>query len=506
MEGRMGLELSLSTARSGLALLSRQLAQASADIANAGTAGYTDKTVQGRSLAASGQPFGVRALPAERLVDAALRQRLLSARAGDAAAATREAMLVPIERAHGRIAAGESLGDLSARLQQDLLALRDAPADPLRQRAVVTAAEDLVGRFHAVGGAVLAARQEAHDRMTAEVASLNAALREVARLTEAIRTELASGRSVADLEDRRAAAIAGIAASLDITVLHARDGGVTLVTRGGVTLPLELDRDVLSLAPASVGPEAFHGPSGTLPGILLGGSDVTAGLRGGRLGELVSLRDGVLPRMLAELDTLAAGFAARFEAQGLRLFEGPSGLVPDPGLPYTTGGALGFSLAIRVSPAVAADPTLVRDGTHAVGSFVPNPPGGPAGFTLLLDRVLGFALGPEEAPGVPHTPFASSGLGPDGSLVARVVPQATLAAQAAQIVAAHGVERAEAGRARESASALAGALEARLAEASGVDIDRELAAMVALQNAYAANARVMAAVQQMFDSLLSAVR
>ncbi|MCX7686222.1 MAG: hypothetical protein N2Z67_13240 [Acetobacteraceae bacterium] len=502
----MSLDLSLSTARSGLSLLARQLAQASADIANAGTAGYTDKTVQGRSLAASGQPLGVRALPAERLVDAALRQRLLGARAADAAAAMREAMLAPIERAHGRIAAGESLGDLTARLHQDLLALRDAPADPVRQRAVVTAAEDLVGRFHAVSDAVTAARQDAHERMLAEVASLNAALREVARLTETIRTELASGRSVADLEDRRDAALAGIAESLDITVLHGRDGGVTLVTRGGVTLPLDRDRDALSLAQATIGPEAFHGPSGTVPGILLGGTDVTAGLRGGRLGELISLRDGVLPRMLAELDTLAAGFAARFDAQGLRLFEGPSGLVPDPGQPYVTGGALGFAGVMRVSPAVVADPRLVRDGTHPVGSFVPNPPGGPAGFTGLLDRVLSFALGAEQAPGVPHPPFASSGLGPDGSLIARVVPQASLASQASQLVAVHGEERAEAGRAREIAGALVGTLEARFAAASGVDVDREIAVMVTLQNAYAANARVMAAVQQMFDSLLSAVR
>ncbi|MFN7000854.1 MAG: flagellar hook-associated protein FlgK [Elioraea tepidiphila] len=502
----MSLDLSLSTARSGLSLVARQLAQASADIANAGTAGYTDKTVQGRSLTASGQPFGVRALPAERLVDAALRQRLLGARAAGAAAAMREAMLAPIEQAHGRIAAGESLGDLSARLQQDLLALRDAPADPLRSRAVVTAAEDLAARFHAVSDAVTAARQDAQERMLAEVASLNAALREVARLTDAIRTELASGRSVADLEDRRDAAIADVAERLDITALYGRDGGVTLVTRGGVTLPLERDRDMLSLAQATLGPEAYHGPGGTVPGVMLGGTDVTAGLRGGRLGELISLRDGVLPRMLAELDTLAAGFAARFEAQGLRLFEDPSGLVPDPGQPYPVGGALGFAGVMRVSPAVVADPRLVRDGTHAVGAFVPNPPGGPAGFTTLLDRVLTFALGAEEAPGVPHPPFASAGLGPDGSLLARVVPQASLSAQASALVASQGVERAEAARAKEIAQALVGSLEVRFAQASGVDVDREIAAMVTLQNAYAANARVMAAVQQMFDSLLSAVR
>lgn len=502
----MSLDVSLSTARSGLALIARQLAQASADVAHAGTAGYTDKNVLGRAIVGGGQPMGVRALPAERLVDAALRQRLFSAQASQAAAATRAEMLTPVEQAHGRVAAGEGLGDLSARLQQDLIALRDAPADPIRQRAVVTAAEDLAARFRTVGQAIVAARQDAQVRMVEEVAAINTALNEVARLTEAIRIEAAAGRSIADLEDRRDAAIGRIAQALDLTVLYGSDGGVALLTRGGVSLPLLREGEALSLSAATVGPEAFHGPGGTLPGILIGGTDVTAALRGGRLGELIGLRDAVLPRLLGELDSLAVGFAARFAAQGLQLFEGAGGNVPDPSQPYTTSGALGFALTMRVNPAVVADPRLVRDGTHAVGSFLPNPPGGPAGFTALLDRVLTFTFGPEEAPGVPHPPFLTAGLGPDGSLLARVAAQPALAAQAAQLVASHGAERAEAARAQESAAALVTSLTARFAAQSGVDVDREMALMVTLQNAYAANARVMAAVQQMWDSLLQAVR
>ncbi len=148
---------------------------------------------------------------------------------------------------------------------------------------------------------------------------------------------------------------------------------MALLTRGGVSPPLLREGEALSLSAATVGPEAFHGPGGTLPGILIGGTDVTAALRGGRLGELIGLRDAVLPRLLGELDLLAVGFAARFAAQGLQLFEGAGGNVPDPSQPYTTSGALGFALTMRVNPAVVADPRLVRDGTHAVGSFLPNP-------------------------------------------------------------------------------------------------------------------------------------
>ena len=49
-------------------------------------------------------------------------------------------------------------------------------------------------------------------------------------------------------------------------------------------------------------------------------------------------------------------------------------------------------------------------------------------------------------------------------------------------------------------------LEARFAQRSGVDVDAEMAAMVTLQNAYAANARVISTVQRMWDDLLASVR
>ena len=503
----MSLDVSLGTARSGIALISRQLSQAAANVANAGTEGYTSKRIEARAMTAAGMPFGVRSLAADRLVDGALVARMLSARSADAAASAREASLERIEQAHGTIAGEQSVADLTARLHEGLIALQGAPSDPIRHRAIVIGAEDLVGRFHSVSDAIGAVRQDAQDGMATEVRAINASLRDIARLTDEIRPERLAGRTVADLEDQRDAAIARLAESIDVTVLRSADGGIVLMTRGGVTLPLDRDRDALSIAPATVGVGSYYGlPAGTLPGVVLMGTDVTANLTGGRLGEYRNLRDGTLPRMQAELDVLATGIAARFEAQGLRLFTTQAGTVPNPTLPYTVSGAMGFASSIRVSAAVLANPALVRDGTHAVPGFVPNPPGGPAGFAVLIERVLRFTLGAEQAPGVPHPAFASAGLGPDGSLLARVASQPSLGAQATQLVAVQTMERAEAAQAAEAASTLRTGLEGRFSRMSGVDVDQEMAAMVMLQNSYAANARVMSAVQQMFEQLLGAVR
>jgi flagellar hook-associated protein 1 FlgK len=344
------------------------------------------------------------------------------------------------------------------------------------------------------------------------VLAANDALGQIGALTRDIRREIAAGRGVADLEDRRDLAIARLAQSFDITVIRGQPGEVTLVARGGIVLPLD-GGPAFSIAPATLAAGAFHGGAGTLPGVLLNGQDVTRQLVGGRLAAAAELRDMTLPRMQAELDLSAAHTAARFEAQGLRLFTDGAGAVPDVTLPYAGSAMVGFAGAIRVNAAVAADPTLVRDGTHAIvatpggaTAFTPNPPGGPAGFATLLDRLLDFTFGPQVAPGAAHAPIPSGGLGPDGTLVSTLSGLTTLEAHGSALVATQSAARATAEDGRGRAVALGELLGARMQARSGVDVDREIAAMVELQNAYTINARVISTLQAMWDALFGAVR
>jgi flagellar hook-associated protein 1 FlgK len=50
------------------------------------------------------------------------------------------------------------------------------------------------------------------------------------------------------------------------------------------------------------------------------------------------------------------------------------------------------------------------------------------------------------------------------------------------------------------------ALQQRFNSTSGVSIDTELSNLIALQNAYGANARVMSTIQQMMSTLLQTVQ
>lgn len=509
----MSLDLALSVATSGLRLLDRQMARAADDIANAGTAGHTRKSLEGDSFTVVGNGQGVRARAITRDVDFAVQAAEQRAGGDAAAAGLRERLLGGIEAAHGTPERGDSLGGLITRLQSGFIELREAPADPVRRSAVVTEAQGLAERLNHVSDAIGTARQGAQDSLRAEVVAVNAGLSEVARLNTAIRREIAAGRTSAALEDERDLAIGGLAGSLDLSVIRGSAGDVTLVARGGIVLPLVEGAKPFSLQDATIGTGAFHGGAGTLPGVMLNGRDVTRQLAGGRMGAAAELRDATLPRMQAELDLAASQLAHRLESQGLRLFTDAAATVPDPALPYNGSAMVGFAGAIRVNAAVVADPSLLRDGTHDVvggpagpTAFTTNPATGPAGFATLLNRVLDFSFGAEQASGVAHTGFATGGLGPDGTLSSPLSGLRTLGDYGAALVAEQTGARAAATEAAGRASSLQGLLANRMQDRSGVDVDAEVAAMVQLQTTYGVNARVISTIQAMWDALFSAVR
>ncbi|MBK1661792.1 flagellar hook-associated protein FlgK [Paracraurococcus ruber] len=506
----MSLDAALTIARSGLAAVQRGLAQTSQNVSNAETPGYTRKSVPQQAVVVGNQPAGLRTQEAARAVDTALLARLDASRAAAAGAGFREELLSGIEAAHGE--AGAMLADRLAAMRTTFLALRAAPADAGKQQVAASAATDLADRLNGLSDAIGEARQQAQDQVVTDVATANAALREIASLT--LKLKSAPDDGTAALEDRRDQAVARLAEVMDVQAVRQQGGDLLLVARGGLVLPLDPGRDVLATAEATLGPTSAFGAGGTVPGVTLNGLDATGQIRGGRLGEALTLRDRTLPRYQAEADLLAANLAARLDAQGLTLFTDSAGTgVPDTTLPYAGSAQVGFAGRIQVNPAVLANPALLRDGTHAVAgaaggptTFTPNPAGGPAGFTAMVDRVLDFALGAQASAGNPWPAIASTGLGPDGTLASPFSPPATLEDYASRLATAQLGDRAAATASKDQAATLQQALQQRFDKASGVDVDSEMAGMVSLQNAYAANARVMSTVQAMWDALLGAVR
>jgi flagellar hook-associated protein 1 FlgK len=235
---------------------------------------------------------------------------------------------------------------------------------------------------------------------------------------------------------------------------------------------------------------------------MLGTNDVTTALSGGSIGANIALRDTKLPQLQAGLDSFAQTLASRFQAQGLALFSTPSGAVP------SVTAAIGFSLSITVNPAVAGNPAAVRDGTNAVtgsaagaSAFTPNPSGGPAGFTTLIQRVLSFGFGSDVQNGVAQPSAPTKGLGPAGNVALDYSGSGTLGDLATAFTGDAAAKSAGAQTASSNASALQTALTKTFSASSSVSVDQQMGTLVALQNAYAANAKVVSIAQTMWQTL-----
>ena len=135
-----------------------------------------------------------------------------------------------------------------------------------------------------------------------------------------------------------------------------------------------------------------------------------------------------------------------------------------------------------------------------------NPPGGPAGFSTMIARVLNFALGANAQAGVTQPASNTTGLGATGTLSVPYAAPATLGDIATALVGAQAAASATATAQLSTEQAVQTTLQGKLTSQSGVNMDTEMSQMIALQNAYGANAKVIAAVQAMYTQLLSAVQ
>lgn len=506
----MSIDAALLIARSGLLHTQRALANAADNVANAETEGYTRKRLTTEAINVDGKGLGVRSLGPSRDVDNALVGEMNKRRSDLAAAELRDSVLARIDEAHGDPAKGEGLGDLTSKLRSSFIELRYDPSQVVKQQAVVlNAAQNLATRFNDLSRTVGEARQTAQDGILAEVTQINATLRDIAGLTRSVLERKGADLPIADIEDKRDMALAKLSESLSFKAVRQANGGLLLLGTGGVTIPLREEGDAFAVAPATLGPESFYGAGGTIPPITMDGVDVTPQIIGGRLGEYLKLRDQTLPRYQAELDVGAAEIADRLRAEGLRLFTDSAGAVPNPNGAYAGSTQVGFAGRIQVNASVRADVRLLRDGTETItGSpgFTPNPSTGPAGFTLLIDRIIQNSFGEVASSGISWGGFATSGLGPDGKLSSPFGSPKTLEDYGALLTASQTGDSTAAKDAVTSAKLLSDGLEARFTRQSRVDVDSEMASLIQLQNAYAANARVLSTTQTMYDALFGSVR
>ena len=143
---------------------------------------------------------------------------------------------------------------------------------------------------------------------------------------------------------------------------------------------------------------------------------------------------------------------------------------------------VGFAGRIAVNPSLLADPTRLvayQAGVTAGDGLRPN---------FLYDQLTKTPLSylPSAGIGTVQSPFSGS-----------------LPAYLQQMLSQQGAAANAALQLQQGQEVVVNALQQRITEESGVDIDQEMAHLLQLQNAYAANARVLATVKAMLETLFS---
>ncbi len=152
-----------------------------------------------------------------------------------------------------------------------------------------------------------------------------------------------------------------------------------------------------------------------------------------------------------------------------------------------TGGSSAATIAVRSS--LSASPSLFPAGALSSTLTVGSAAVGASDATIASK--LSSALSSGQS-------FAAAGNLSSTS--------STLSDYAASIISGVATQAKSASAASTSASSTLSTLSTTFSNQSGVNVDQETANVSALQNAYAASAQVMSAVEEMFKSLLTAVQ
>lgn len=494
----MGTE-ALGTALSGLRVAQKGLDVVASNVSNANTEGYTKKILSQETIVSDGVGVGVRYNEITRYVDQAVQRDYRAQMSISGYSTARESYLSRVVALHGATDNESNTGAYLSRLQNAFVELSASPDARASQQNVVNQAQNFAASLNSLSNNLLSIRNDTQKALATETDNLNATLKQIADLNRAIAPLKAVGKSTAALEDQRDVLVKKVAEMIDISTFTDGDGVLVLQTKQGQVLadtdarPLVFKNE--SVTSASVYPD-------NLGGLLLmgvGGESVDLAQKnpGGKLGALLELRDKDLPAYSAQLDALAYTVAVRFNDQGVRLFTDNLGTIPanNPAI-YN-----GFAANIKVNDYVVSNPGLLQTGTSG-GSVN-------AGDNSVIMKVVNYTFGRfKDAVGTLNVPFTLQSAGAGRNLNIAIVGDeyASLTDFASGMIDAQAGDYNIAKTAKTTEEQYTKEIETRLLDASAVDTDSEMARMIELQKNYAASAKMIGALDQLFQELLNAIR
>ncbi|WP_170761288.1 flagellar hook-associated protein FlgK [Ruegeria lacuscaerulensis] len=481
----MNMTTAFNNALSGLTAAGRGASVVSDNIANALTPGYARRSLELTTNTISGT--GVRTVGVVRHQDPVLTA---NRRTTDADLAHQTTISGFHSRFETLVGTADEATSLSARLadfDNSLITAASLPDSAERLDQVARTGRDLATGLNAASEGLRQLRSDADRTIGKQVDNLNQTLKDIEELNAKIPAIKYSGGDIGGLLDQRQVLIDQVNELIPVNVVPRANDQVSLYSDGGLIL---LENTAAEFSFTTTGDTKPHMTvaNGLLSGLEMNGKPVrtsgdSAQIRGGALAAQFQIRDELTVEAQTNLDTVARDLIERFETPGLD----PTALPTDPGLFNDDGNRFNVTapagLASRISLNTIVDPDNGGDSWRLRAGLGAATPGDPGDATQL--QAFGAILSDAR-------PVAGAVFG-TGDMRAAEITEALLSKAGAD--------------AHTASQRLTFANSARLEMAQieaeqGVDTDQELQRLMQIEQAYAANARIISVVDELMDTLL----
>lgn len=296
----------------GLQAFQRSLATTSHNIANVNTDGYSRQrvdltNVEGQFTGGGFIGNGVRTETVERLFDQFLNNEV---RSSSSATAQLNVFHDFASQVDNRLA--DPATGLAPGLQEFFNAvqtLADDPGSIPARQLLVSNADILVDRFHALNQSLESLDGRINQEVGLQVGNINALASSIADLNVGIQRARAQGnrQEPNDLLDQRDRTITELAQIVGVSVVPQDDGAFNIFIGNGQ--PLVLGRDTVTLSAESGRYDARRVE------VAANGIRITGALVGGRIGGLLDFRNQILDPAFNSLGRVAMGLAGDFNDQ-----------------------------------------------------------------------------------------------------------------------------------------------------------------------------------------------
>ncbi len=326
------------------------------------------------------------------------------------------------------------------------------PTDSSLQQSVIIAGQDLAQAFSQTSQNLSTIQQGLDQSVVQTVQQVNQLTSQIASLNQQIQQITNSGQNAGGLVDEQDQALTNLSNLIDISVITANNGTVSVTTSNGSLL---VSGDVTSNLTTQI-----NSTTG-MHDVYDNGTDITSTISGGQLQGLISARDNSIPSAMSSLDNLAAGLISAVNTQQTAGYDANG----NPGVDFFT-------------------------------PFTPTTPGSNAGAAATMSVAL---TNPDQvaASGTGSTGDNSNAIALANLQNATMVAGQTAGNYYSNLIDQVGNDVSNATSQQEAVSLVLQQLTNQQSAVSGVSLDEEATNLVMYQRAYEASARVISVVDEL---------